>query len=160
MNKINWVNGQSGGTPLSAENLNLMQDNIEDAIDENTTKINQLENKIPISKKIWANSNSTTSFNAQTIVLDEALTNYDAFEIIYRISADGNNFITSGVLGKNYISRATTIVAGNVVWRTGYKHETEDNKFIFTIGQAPGTTNANWLIPHCIIAYKNGIVYP
>lgn len=34
MNKITWVNGQSGGTPLSAENLNLMQDNIEEAIDE------------------------------------------------------------------------------------------------------------------------------
>ena len=34
MNKINWINGQAGGTPLSAENLNQMQDNIEDAIDE------------------------------------------------------------------------------------------------------------------------------
>ena len=34
MNKINWINGQAGGTPLSAENLNQMQDNIEDAIEE------------------------------------------------------------------------------------------------------------------------------
>ena len=32
MEKINWINGQAGGTPLSAENLNQMQDNIEDAI--------------------------------------------------------------------------------------------------------------------------------
>lgn len=32
MEKINWINGQSGGTPLSAENLNLMQDNIEKEI--------------------------------------------------------------------------------------------------------------------------------
>lgn len=32
MDKINWINGQAGGTPLSAENLNLMEDNIETAI--------------------------------------------------------------------------------------------------------------------------------
>ena len=37
MEKINWINGQSGGTPISAENLNLMQDNAEEAIDEVTT---------------------------------------------------------------------------------------------------------------------------
>lgn len=34
MNKINWINGQAGGTPLSAENLNQMQDNAEEAINE------------------------------------------------------------------------------------------------------------------------------
>ena len=34
MNKIVWINGQAGGTPLSAENLNQMEDNIEDAIDD------------------------------------------------------------------------------------------------------------------------------
>lgn len=34
MEKINWINGQAGGTPLSAENLNQMQDNIENAIGE------------------------------------------------------------------------------------------------------------------------------
>lgn len=28
MSKFNWINGQAGGTPLSAENLNQMQDNL------------------------------------------------------------------------------------------------------------------------------------
>ncbi len=28
MEKFNWINGQAGGTPLSAENLNQMQDNL------------------------------------------------------------------------------------------------------------------------------------
>lgn len=32
MQKIDWINGQAGGTPLSAENLNLMQTYIENAI--------------------------------------------------------------------------------------------------------------------------------
>lgn len=40
MNKINWINGQAGGTPLSAENLNQMQDNIEDAIGDVNEKLN------------------------------------------------------------------------------------------------------------------------
>ena len=43
MEKINWINGQSGGTPLSAENLNLMQDNAENAINEVATNIEQLK---------------------------------------------------------------------------------------------------------------------
>ena len=28
MGKYNWIDGQAGGTPLSAENLNQMQDNL------------------------------------------------------------------------------------------------------------------------------------
>ena len=40
MEKINWINGQAGGTPLSAENLNRMQDNIEEAINEVDDKLN------------------------------------------------------------------------------------------------------------------------
>lgn len=43
MEKINWINGQSGGTPLSAENLNLMQDNAENAINEVATTLEQLK---------------------------------------------------------------------------------------------------------------------
>ena len=34
MDKINWINGQAGGTPLSAENLNQMQDNVENEFGE------------------------------------------------------------------------------------------------------------------------------
>ena len=46
MEKINWINGQAGGTPLSAENLNQMQDNIEKAINENTEAISHRQNII------------------------------------------------------------------------------------------------------------------
>ena len=46
MEKINWINGQSGGTPLSAENLNLMQDNAENAINEVATNIEQLKTDV------------------------------------------------------------------------------------------------------------------
>lgn len=45
MEKINWINGQAGGTPLSAENLNQMQDNIEDAIGDVNEKLNYSTNE-------------------------------------------------------------------------------------------------------------------
>ena len=50
MKKINWINGQAGGTPLSAENLNLLQDNIEEAIEEGE----QNELIINGTKVIWS----------------------------------------------------------------------------------------------------------
>lgn len=34
MDKIVWINGQAGGTPLSAENLNQQETNMENAIDD------------------------------------------------------------------------------------------------------------------------------
>lgn len=40
MQKINWINGQAGGTPLSAENLNLMQDYMEGGIGDAITQLN------------------------------------------------------------------------------------------------------------------------
>ena len=62
MNKINWINGQAGGTPLSAENLNQMQDNIEEAINDVDKKLNySTEEKVvgtwidgePIYRKVY-----------------------------------------------------------------------------------------------------------
>lgn len=38
MDKINFQNHKSGGTPVNAANLNQMQDNIENAINEVSTK--------------------------------------------------------------------------------------------------------------------------
>lgn len=48
MEKINWINGQAGGTPLSAENLNQMQDNIEDAIED-------LKNNVTTGQEVVTN---------------------------------------------------------------------------------------------------------
>ena len=63
MNKINWINGQAGGTPLSAENLNQMQNNIEEAIDEVDEKISKASDINVSSLKL--NSNIIQSFIPQ-----------------------------------------------------------------------------------------------
>lgn len=65
MNKINWINGQAGGTPLSAENLNQMQDNIEDAIDEVESVLNE---KIK-TKYIMASTTTASNLSSDFQVL-------------------------------------------------------------------------------------------
>ena len=45
MNKITFEDLPSTNTPINAENLNLMQDNIESAINENTNAINNVDTK-------------------------------------------------------------------------------------------------------------------
>lgn len=85
MDKINWINGQAGGTPLSAENLNLMQDNIEDAIDDSQTLIE--------GTTLYSNSEGT----AGDITLTDNLSNYSKVEIVYYVSyGDGNVYSTTG----------------------------------------------------------------
>lgn len=71
MEKINWINGQSGGTPISAENLNLMQDNAENAINSLKSIVENLgvieeqgEGYVRYSTGIqicWGQSSGTTS---------------------------------------------------------------------------------------------------
>lgn len=71
MDKINWINGQAGGTPLSAENLNLMQDNVEDAIDEIIDIMN--------GTTLYENLNGTS----ETITLSESSANFKRIQIEY-----------------------------------------------------------------------------
>ena len=69
MEKINWINGQAGGTPLSAENLNQMQDNIEKEIE---------------GKVLYENANGDNSGN---INLNDSVSNYDEVKIDYVVTA-------------------------------------------------------------------------
>ena len=79
MNKIKFENLPSKKTPLSAEILNIMQDNIEKAI------TNVFDNII-ISKIEELFYDSTASYNSAT--LKDDITNYDMIVIIGQ-SSDG-----------------------------------------------------------------------
>lgn len=93
MKKIGWENGTlvskakvsiggniydvepeqyEGNTPLSAENLKKMEDNMEEGIEE--------VKKIATKKVLWENISSLTTFNAQNITLSSG--EYD-YLIIY-----------------------------------------------------------------------------
>lgn len=86
-----------GETPLSAANLNLMQNtllgNVKDNLDDDT-KIPSV--KAVKGKIIWTNSSPTSDFAGQTITLDESLNNYDCYEIIFKQSMTGNRFYNTG----------------------------------------------------------------
>ena len=83
MEKINWINGQAGGTPLSAENLNQMQTNIEDAIDEVNTSLNT---KIT-GTSLYEDSTGTKG----TVTLSDSAANYNFLEIFFYNSSTGTN---------------------------------------------------------------------
>ena len=89
----------TGGTDLNANTFNAMQTNIEQAINENWSKIGELNNlnttnkenlvsavnEINLQKKVlYSNSNGS----ADEITLSEDITNYDNIEIIS--TNDGN----------------------------------------------------------------------
>lgn len=109
MEKINWINGQAGGTPLSAENLNQMQDNIENAINESIkTKIitgQEAEtNEFIDEKKVYTRSYIITSIpDNSTIDCDLGFNMSDVtiWQIIGLIKNQlGNCFpLTSGDIG-------------------------------------------------------------
>lgn len=112
MEKINWINGQSGGTPLSAENLNLMQDNAENAIDEVATTLEQLKTDVenkhtysteeqvigtwidgkPLYRKTLVYNGAVTGTN----YIDLTSLNYE-FIVIKETSLIRSNFIFSPV---------------------------------------------------------------
>lgn len=133
MNKINWINGQAGGTPLSAENLNQMQDNIEDAIDDVDEKFNYsttekvvgtwIDGK-PIYQKTfvgnWAN-------DASIILNDESIDNFIdivgwANSLTYWIKTnfyDGSTQVTLVAEDKNRLKFMGN-QGGSAIWNLKY----------------------------------------
>ena len=76
MQKINFKNKPSTNSPINADNLNLLQDNVEDAIDLVDIKVDEVKPTI-----LWENANLSNNFEAQTISLN--LTNFDKIELIF-----------------------------------------------------------------------------
>lgn len=76
MKRIEFKNYPSTDSPIDADNLNLLQDNVEDAIDLVDIKVDKLKSII-----LWENANLSNNFEAQTISLD--LTNFNKIELIF-----------------------------------------------------------------------------
>lgn len=106
MNKINFENLPSKKTPLSAEMLNTMQNNIEEAI-------NTMQNNIKISEIKQLFYDSTASYNSAT--LTDSVTNYDIIVVIGQ-SADG--YQCSTVIYKPYAGAKIGLVAPQITSNT------------------------------------------
>lgn len=116
MEKINWQNGESGGTPLSAENLNLMQDNIENAIEEKQVNIDEqcgLLNEKIVGTVLYEDETGTSG----DITLNEAIENFKYFEIeSYVVYTKQKVYVTTGklpIFAKDRVHLNNSFVGGN-----------------------------------------------
>ena len=131
-------------TALNPSNLIEMQNIINSNIPE------EIKNQ---SKIIWTNSNPTTAFPSQTVNLDESLSGYDFYEILFGQSNTTNRIMTSGKIPVGYGTilngfdgryRATSeIVSGNTI-------NFEDNR-------TSGIINNDETIPMYVIGHKTGL---
>ena len=127
---------------------------IVNAINENNAEISNINGQL-----LWTNPNPTSAFEAQTITLDESLSNYNMYEIIFKtgsIASDpladsGKLPIASGffssIIGDNIYYRSWT-VSNNTITMS-------DASRIINYGSAP-TTNNYGMLPMYIIGYKTG----
>jgi len=101
--KINWKNLPDTNTPVNAENLEKMDDQIE----ENTNYIEVLNRKSELNL-LWQNNDTTIDFNEQDIQLIND--NYDDL-IVYYIEAKNSSYVYNKVIPKGYGGRLTTCFA-------------------------------------------------
>ena len=117
--------------------------------------INEVNNKGLNGVILWTNPTpSATSFNAQTINLNQDITEFNIFDIIY----SGEGDYVARCYGKDF--QCTTLAQGRgnarVVnrWVKIYSNNTAE----FSNAIVPGTGNQNgYLIPQQIIGYKINI---
>ena len=133
----------SGGTPVSKANLNTMQNII------NQNIIDYFKSK---AKILWQNNSPTVSFASQTINLNESLSNYDYYEILYTQSIQSQRIMSTGKIpvghgtilhwnADNDFFRPTEVsVSGSTI-------EFED-------GKMGSSTSNTYTIPYMVIGYN------
>lgn len=105
---LNTANTANGKADTNASNITALTTRVSTA----ETNINNLRGTI-----LWENSNKSSSFATQTITLSSS--DYDLYEIIFRISSnssagdDYSRCVSSGLLLKGYGTRASVTYAGS-----------------------------------------------
>lgn len=154
MEKINFKNLPDKTTPLNAQNLNKIQENVEN-------EINRMKPKI-----LWQNPNPTVTFNEQDIILNSD--DYDMLLVIYK-EYKGQIFMMSNftVKGLNVklIDASDYGASGNYYIATYLRRIVRNSDTSFHVNSCfvhynSGTTNKednNYLIPLYFIGYKTGL---
>ena len=171
MNKINFTDYPSTTTPISANNLNALQTNIED---EFTAKMQDvgtaLDEKVSTSvanstyeKKgvlLWTNSSPTSSFSAQTITLNDSLSNYDCYTIMHRQSTTNGRIISTGKIPVGHGTFMANPLSTNQY--RGTNENTSGSSITFTPGYKANADGSfaednTLVIPMYVIGYKTGL---
>lgn len=151
MEKINFEDLPSTDTPIDSANLNLLQTNIENAINVVNQKLT--------GTVLWTNNDDTTVFANQTISIN--LNNYAFYQIYYKITNSDNFYAKTELIKKGH----STILNSN--FNDGGLLRIATRKFNFqsngnmsvSIGEYSTptgnlTTNNGYLIPVEIIGYN------
>ena len=157
----NVVDAQyEGSTPLSASNLNLMQDtllgNVKDDLND--------ESKIASCKAVgnatgmilWTNSSPTSTFDTQTVTLSSG--NYDFYEIYCAYNNGNANMYVTGyktIKGKGMVMDNQGYGSGLSVRRK--VDYTDATHLLFSTAYGGANIDNGYLIPIYIIGYKTGL---
>ena len=164
-NKTNWENLPSTNTPVSASNLNKIENGIYDnslkadqvgdltqltttekstlvgAINETNTEIGNITGTI-----LWTNSSPTSAFSSQTITLSS--NDFDIYEVFYYISTENIQVLTSKSI-KGHGTRLM-IPSTNMEYRTMTSNS--DTSYTFNV-----PSNSSFAVPIYVIGYKTGL---
>lgn len=143
MNKINFEDLPSTNTPLNANNLNVLQSNVENSINGTV---------------LWENPNpgDENGFPGQTVSLNDNISNYRAISIQYRGYYGSTYSLTTGIIPP---INAIMVTVANIISRrlmtdiTGASATFENGQSYETYNGTPTTANLI-CIPEKIIGYK------
>ena len=133
-------------TAVSPNNLNKMQNILNGNIP------NEIKNQ---SKIICANDDPTTIFPSQTITLNESLSGYDFYEILFRQSNTANRIMTSGKIPVGYGTILSWNTAINIYRPTAAI--VSGNTITFEDAKTTNGVDNNTTIPLYVIGHKTGL---
>lgn len=136
----------SGATPLSAENLEQMETNTENAINEVDTKHTKTT--------LWTNSSPTSEFAGQTITLSSS--DYDYVMLYYARTPGSRNEVFCNILEKNKDTELLYLDYFGNATRTWSRSAYIRNGTSVTFGACTinGSTTNTGLVPQKIIGCK------
>ena len=137
MNTFEW----NENIPVTANNLNEMQ--------------NILGNNFQLKGEIlWQNQNPSSSFDTQTITLEN--NDCDMLLWLFKRSNFANQIVSTTII-YGYDAVITNVTPSGDVVRRGFTYQ-GNNQYLIrdgTIGAS--TTNNQWLVPLYVIGYKTGL---
>lgn len=149
---------QASGT-CQVKDLQIQEGNVATSYEPYITPSIYVDSDEIYSKPVvlWENNSPSSNFASQTITLNDNISNYEYYEIIYQLATSGNVAINTGKIPtnlgcymlsiSNYMRRRTTGTP------SGTSLQINDCYFNNTYGTA-GTVQNDNLIPYQILGYK------
>ena len=149
MGIFNWINGQAGGTPLSAENLNQMQLNLLDMIfPVGSTYVTQSANTTPnavLGIGTWERFNGLVALG-----VDESDTNMNA---VGKTGGEKTHTLTTNEMPRHNHPDIVTNGQGNREWGYNFQYTNTAGGNSGASGYTGGSQAHNNMQPYEVVGY-------